>query len=207
MSGFCANDPYSPAIDGILGYAHRREQLSDEQFALDVAHYAKLPAVEGLPLAIEEFDDDWWYCCSLPIYTDQAVFNRHIHRRFNVVEAERQLPNLKKVESTKGPYKNSRLLLQQHITNKIEWHVMGDQKEIERLLSGITHVGKRVASGFGRVRRWEIEKGDTGKARFYRPLPVDFAAQHGITGNTMQWGIKPPAKNNQRVCVMPCTTT
>jgi CRISPR type IV-associated protein Csf3 len=208
MSGFVANDAYSPSICGILGYALRREQLSCEQFALDVAHYSNLLAVEDLPLAIEKFNEDWWYQCSFPIYNEQAVFNRYIHRRFNSQEAENYAPDIKKVEATKGPYKNARLLLQQHITNKIEWHVIGNQAEITRLLNNITHIGKRVAGGFGRVRRWDVSKnGNDHLAQFHRALPKAFADQYGIAGDLMQWGIVPPAKNNQRLCVMPCSTT
>lgn len=208
MSGFVANDAYSPAIDGILAYAMRREQLTPEQFALDVAHFGNLPPVEGLPLSVEQYDDDWWYQCSLPIYADQAVFNRYIHRRFNAQEAESLVPDLKKVESTKGPYKNARLLLQQHITNRVEWHVIGDAAEIARLTHAITHIGKRVGAGFGRVRKWQVSAdGNAHLARFHRPLPRAFADQYGVPGELMQWGIRPPAKNNQRLCVMPCTTT
>jgi CRISPR type IV-associated protein Csf3 len=207
MSGFCANDPYTPAIDGILGYALRKTQLDEEQFALDTARYYELPAVEGLPLAVEHYQDDWWYQCSLPIYKDQSVFNRHIHRRFNVVEAETIVPDAKVIQATKGPYKNGRFLLQQHIVDKVFWHVVGDAERIIALLNGhITHLGKRTAAGFGRIRRWDITAdGDEQAARFYRPLPVGFANAHEITGNTLQWGIRPPAKvtANQRLCVLP----
>jgi CRISPR type IV-associated protein Csf3 len=203
MNGFCANDPYSPAIDGIIGAAFRREQLGDEQFALDVAHFGRLQPVEGLPLQVEQFGEDWWYRCSLPIYQSRCVTNRFIHRRFNESEAERHAGDAKKVEVTKGPYKNARLLLKQQVTDRIEWHVVGDRAEIDRLLQSISHVGKRIGGGFGQVRRWEIGEGDAETARFFRPLPREFADRHGKTGDIMQWGIRPPAKNNQRVCVMP----
>lgn len=207
MSGFCANDPYSPSIDGIIAYAFRKASISDEQFAIDTAAYYSLPPVDGLPIQTEAFNGDWWYQSSFPVYKSQGIYSRYIHRRFNAFEAEALSPNTKKIDTTKGAFKNSRILLQQHITDRIEWHVIGSRLEIQDLLdSHITHIGKRVGAGFGKVRRWEISgDGDAQKARFFRALPYEFAQIHNISGDILQWGIRPPQKilGNQRKCVIP----
>lgn len=97
-------------------------------------------------------------------------------------------------------------MLNHHITSSVSWHVVGLHDEIQSLLdTHITHIGKRVSAGFGRVRRWEIESGDAEKARFFRPLQRSFANKYGINGCVIQWGIRPPAKINinQHICVMP----
>lgn len=40
------------------------------------------------------------------------------------------------------------------------WYAEGDADKIERLLRPVQFIGKRRASGFGRVARWDFEPGD-----------------------------------------------
>lgn len=206
-SGFVASDPWSPAIDGILAYWYMREQLGAEQFSINQGHDYQMEPVEGLPLKRVEHGDWWWYAASSPIYTAQAEVRRYLHRRFDQARAERYLPDgARKIQTQAGAYKNARMSAQHCVTDRVSWHVIGERAEIERLLSRCAHIGGRVGAGFGRVRGWDVtEDGDAELARAHRPLPVDYALAHGIEGDVMDWGLRPPGRLrcNTTLCVMP----
>lgn len=42
----------------------------------------------------------------------------------------------------------------------VTWYAEGDAARIQRLLEPVQFIGKRRASGFGRVARWELEQND-----------------------------------------------
>lgn len=207
MSGFATNDRWSPAIDGILAYAFMREKLGDEEFTLSQHRNDLQAPVEGLPLERVEWNGHWWYAASSPIYDERAENTVYYHRRFDAYHAERHMTPRKtgKIQTAAGSFKNARLMIVQHVTDRIEWHVVGDEAEIMRLLQSITHVGARVASGFGRVRRWSAEPGDADIARHQRPLPVGFLNSKTDGKVIIQRGLVPPFRNpkSQALCVMP----
>ena len=205
-NGFVSADRYSPAIDGILGYWIMRERLGPDQFSITQGHDYQMQSVDGLPLQRIDHGDWWWYACSAPIYSAAANVRKHIHRRFDQHHAERYLPDgARKVQTSAGAYKNARISLMHHITDRVTWHVVGDQPEIERLLDNCTAIGGKVAAGFGRVKSWEYAQGDDLIATLYRPLPVEYAQQNGVSGPRMRWGIRPPVRlaSNQADCIMP----
>jgi CRISPR type IV-associated protein Csf3 len=206
LNGFAHNDPWSPAIDGILAYWLMRERLGDEQFALETTNSDALRPVEGLPLGLERHGDWWWWQCSAPIYAAQAEFSRVFHRRFDAQLAERYMvPKKGRISTSAGPLKNFRLTARVTVCDLVQWHVIGDGAEIERLLKRCTAIGHKIGSGNGRVRNWTVEPGgDEAKARFNRPLPLEFAKSNGIDGNIMEWSIRPPGRiaENQTLCLI-----
>lgn len=210
VNGYVSADQWSPAIDGILGYWLMRERLGADEFSLTQGCDYQMQPVEGLPLQRIDYVDWWWYACSAPISSPMANIRKHIYRRFDQAKAERYLPpGVRKVQTSAGAYKNARISLMHHITDRVTWHVIGDQPEIERLLAHCTAIGGKVAAGFGRVKAWEYAEGDPDIATLFRPLPVDYAAEHGVDGPVMQWGIRPPSRlaANQAECVMPLAET
>lgn len=208
-NGFVSADPWSPALDGILAYQVMRSRLGDELFALSSHRVDLQQPVEGLPLTEESFGDFSWYQCSFPEYDSITEVTRHTHRRFDSRQAERFWNSGKKsgkVLVAAGPYKNSRLKLRHHITAQVCWFCVGNADEIERLLSGVTHIGSRRGAGFGRVRSWRVESSDCmNKARFNRALPVGYAERYEVRGAQMHYGLKPPVRHpdNKTLCVMP----
>lgn len=203
MSGFASNDRWSPAIDGIIAYAYMREVLGDE-FAISQHRNDLQAPCDALPLEKVHWQAHWWYAASSPIYDEAEQHTRYLHRRFDAYTAEMYTKKKGKVQVQAGPYKNTRLPLAQHITGKIDWHVVGDRAKIERLLATVTHVGARCGAGFGRIRCWVITEGDAELARQYRPLPVGFPG-HNPDAIIMQRGLVPPFRHpaTQTVCVMP----
>jgi CRISPR type IV-associated protein Csf3 len=205
-SGFASSDPWSPSIDGILAYHHLRERMHPDEFAVRSGRTDLMEPVDDLPLEIQRHGDWWWYACSVPMYRKYGEVRRYLHRRFDQREGEIYLqPGIRKIMTQAGPYKNARTAVQQRITDRVTWHVIGDRPEVERLLETCTHIGGRVGAGFGRVRRWSFDDGDADMARRLRPLPVEYAREHGIDGDEMYWGLRPPARlrANNTQCVMP----
>lgn len=204
-NGFTSSDPWSPSIDGILAYWVMRERLGDDFHS--PTNPMEMQPVEGLPLQRIEHGDWWWYAASSPIYRTHASARKYAHRRFDDAhEAQLDLRGKSgKVLTAAGPYKNARIPLLLRVTDRVEWHVIGDQAEIERLLRKCGNIGAKFGSGYGRVKRWEYSPGDGTISLHCRPLPVEYAESLGIVGEEMRWGLRPPARLpiNTTMCVMP----
>lgn len=204
-NGFSALDPWSPAIDGILAYWVQRERVGEAEFA--VAPDSEMSAVEGLPLGVERHGDDWWWQCSAPLYDCVTQVQRYYHRRFDADLAERHMtPQRARINVKAGPTKNTRNVANVRVCPEVVWHVIGDGEEIERLLSRCEAIGAKRGQGFGEVTQWTVETGgDESVARHRRPLPVEYAREHEVSGRVLEWSIRPPGRlrENQRVCVLP----
>src|SRR5690606_9722686 len=104
-----------------------------EEFALGMTGQRALVTSTNLPLATETDGEQWWWLCSSPIYTERQQYLRWYHRRFDAQLAERYSDG-RKVLVSAGPYKNYRNASTVHLAPQVEWHVIGDRTEIERLL-------------------------------------------------------------------------
>jgi len=208
-NGFVSRFPWSPSIDGILAWVERRAALGEEAFTAQQQDMSAQTPNENLPLEKIHDGELWWYACSNPIYETPFVSQRFVHKRFNMPEAE-VFTDIGKIETTKGPMKNYRILYEMRVTDHIDWHVMGDADAIRDLLRSVSAIGGKLGAGYGRVKSWTVtDDGDEHLALFHRPLPVDYARRVGASGPVMRWGIRPPARipANQAECVMPCAAS
>ncbi len=205
-AGFASNDPWSPALDGILAYWRLREVLGEEQFTARGAS-GQYVTCEDLPLDRDrDADGHWWWVCSSPRYVEHGTHDRYYHRRFDIDLATRFVAGegSRKLELSAGPLKNYRNRLRIHITGSVVWHCVGDAAEIERLLRRCRTIGAGLAQGVGRVMRWDVQPGgDERLARTARPLPVEHARALGLTGPELDWGLVPPGRVHRVRCVMP----
>lgn len=208
-AGFAASDPWSPALDGILAYWRMKELLPADEFAAAAAGTISPVECEDLPLTRIEFRGDWWWAASSPIVASDRKHLAHYHKRFDAERAADRVPAGRsgKVLVTAGPYKNYRNVDQIRLTPTVEWHCIGDPDEIRRLLRHCNHIGGGFARGRGRVMRWEIteDHADESLALRHRPVPVAYAARHGIDGARMEWGIRPSPRDpaHRMLCVVP----
>ena len=204
-NGFVSRFPWAPSIDGILAWSERRAALGVDVFTMQQQDMTTQTPNENLPLQRIEDNGLWWYACSNPIYAAPTTSQRFLHKRFNITEAE-TLTDAAKVETTKGPLKNYRMLHDLRVTAQVDWHCVGDADGIESLLRGISAIGGKLGAGFGRVKKWTVTRdGDESLALYHRPLPVEYAQAHGVEGLTLVWGIRPPQRlpENQMLCVIP----
>lgn len=75
-TGFSAQFDWSVSIDGILAYQFMLEKLGPDAFAETHALVEEQSPVEGLPLAVERWNGDWWYQCSRPVFTYFCVHTK-----------------------------------------------------------------------------------------------------------------------------------
>ena len=204
-NGFAASDPWSPALDGILGYWLMRERLGAEEFFVQCARPDLREPCAQLPLAATEHANHWWYHCSMPLYETQREFLHYFHRRFDARAAERYMvPPRGRTNTKAGPYKAFRLYQRVRVVSCVQWHVIGDAHEIRRLLRRCTNIGAKSSHGRGRVDRWDVDAGgDAHKAQHLRPLPVEYADSLGIDGYRIDWGIRPPVRDHVTDCIIP----
>ena len=208
VNGYAMRDPWSPALDGILAAVVMRERLGAEAYAIASASPRDWTPVEGLPLAVERDGGHWWYAASCPRAVDAAGRERrHFHRRFDDQHERHMVDGIRKVMTSAGPYKGTRLADTRVICRGLEWHVIGEQPELERLLQHVTQIGARRSIGYGEVSAWRVEAGDADIARLQRPLPAGYAARLGITGLVLPRGLVPPSRCNLVECVMPVVSS
>lgn len=207
VNGLVMGDPWSPSLDGILAYAVMRERLGPDEMRLQATRTSDLTPVEGVPLGVERCSGLWWYRCSSPRVAEDALRHvSHVHRRFDDHEERHLDPNTKRVMTSAGPYKSTRLAEVRVVTPYVSWQALGDSTEVRRLLATIPAVGRGLARGHGVVERWDVRDGaDEDAVRFDRPLPIEFARAHGVSGQEMVWGFVPPARapTCNTMCVLP----
>lgn len=208
-AGIARSDHWSPSLDGLLAYWLLREQLGEEEFALGMTGQRAPVIPDNLPLEMVTHGDHWWWACSSPLVKHHGEFLHFYHRRFDAMAAERFLATGKsgRVATSSGRFKAYRLVNRVIVTPWVRWHAIGDAVEIRRLLRLCSSIGAGSTRGQGMVSRWEItgEGADERLARFARPLPVEYAIEHGIGGPLLEWGIRPPGRlqENRCLCIMP----
>jgi CRISPR type IV-associated protein Csf3 len=207
--GFSANDPWSPAIDGILAYYHLRETMGVEAFNLSLS-LNEQTVVNDLPLEKVTYDDKWWWACSSPDYDLKQEIIRTFYKKFNIDTSLLIKDRVKNIELTKNKFKNYSLSFKEIITKEIHWQVVGDKEEIIRLLSMCYQVGAQRGKGMGVIESWSVTesedaKEDAKKAMFNRPIPLEAAEHHNISGLKAWRGYKPSVRvaENQGLCICP----
>jgi len=191
-------------LDGILLYQANREALGPELAALPGGQ--DVQGASTLPLAIvHPGRHNWYYACSWaqpqPWWVAEEI--RHWNKRFDtqysdMVDFEGRRG---KVIIEQGRYKAYHMPMFARATLQVEWYCVGDKVEIERLLSLVTHLGKKRSQGFGRVWRWDVEPWSEDwsiwrDGHLTRGVPDEDA---GKALNRIYYGIRPPyyRKENQ----------
>jgi len=166
------------AIDAVLAAA---VALRDQLPPISEQLLAGLPTLE-IPIEREPRGRFHLATFARPSFTQHE--RRYIHRRFPLAEAL-ALTKVKfdSINVTAGPNKSFRdpIIASFLADNTLEWWCLGDQREIEKLLSLVHYLGAMRKFGHGRVARWHVEACEPwdgfpvlrdGKP--LRPLPLDW---------------------------------
>lgn len=205
-----SNDPV--ALDAVLAWAMVVEQLQGRPF----------PRVEGpvwqpLPLALDQIIDGlplWQSTDFIPVGLSKGM--SHIHRRTadnpyamrGLQETLGQKRPRRYPNELAGPYMNFRVPERRNVADHWTATCVGNQAEVERLLSYVQFFGKAPKRGCGFMLDWEVEPLDE-PFSFYneageplRPIPVEWD-----TGVGVQQGWTPPywLKETWRVCLSSAT--
>lgn len=198
-------------LDGVLLYQAHRDKLG----ALEVTipgEYTNF-GVSTLPLeVVHPGRRTWYYRCSWAQWSHNVEGSDYWNKRFDSQFAD--LVDFDdrrgKVIVEKGRYKAYHMPVFYRAALWVEWYCVGDEAEIEHLLSTVTHVGKKASQGWGRVTRWEVESiaddwSVVRAGRLMRGIPIDDAQALNVEYARVYYGIRPSywKASNQMMLAMP----
>ncbi|MFW5720780.1 MAG: hypothetical protein ACOCWW_00175 [Bacteroidota bacterium] len=154
-------------LDAIIYSYCAREQLGEDWYWNKLEMSQKL---QNIKLPIQKVNG--LYMCSRAKYKPKKEFVEYWRKRFQDGDQFEKYCNLgkkSKLYVNMGVYKNYNMPINCILTDKIEWIIIGDKEEIEKILKNIYTVGKKRSQGYGMVKEWKIEET---KKRGERHFPV-----------------------------------
>ena len=179
--------PYVPAgsdqsvhLDGILSQAVLTAHPCAPQFN-GQACIVPLPieilwlSAQGLPL---------WAASDMLPDGDTNQAREYWHKRYPSHRAD--FGTKLSATTTAGRWKEYRVPLNAVRTDKLRAVAVGNKAEIERLLSFVSHLGKKGSAGYGRVAQWGVSDLPVENALDLilsaKAVPVDYAVESEISG-------------------------
>ena len=197
-----------PHLDSILSYLCLRDALGDLFYCMPTEETID---VSLLNLPLKRTNDV--YHSSVGIYANNVKLYRDtIYKRFTDKETHKLTHRQQKgrIKTNQGHFKDFMINLPIIITDTITFYCNGDKKELERLLSHLTSIGKKTSIGGGRIRNITITETNEDYSFFkdnciMRPIPatMDVPVFEGMI--FQQQPYKPPYwdKNNVCMCIVP----
>ena len=100
-----------------------------------------------------------WGWCASAVHADWGIHTRTEVRKKTAVDEMARWTEADDVDIAGFRFKSKDAKFPAKVARRLEWYVVGDPVEIERLLSEhITGVGKLCAQGHGRVLRWRVDE-------------------------------------------------
>lgn len=114
---------------------------------------------QPIEIPVEREPGGRFHLCSFAELVVEGHELRYVNRRAPVEQYQTLgEARIRRVRINAGPDKSYRIphdVLRLE-ADRIRWWCVGEAAEIERLLLGVTHLGKRRAVGLGRVLRWTV---------------------------------------------------
>ena len=195
-------------LDSILSYLCLRDALGDLFYCMPTEETID---VSLLNLPLKRTSDV--YHSSVGIYANNVKLYRDtIYKRFTDKETHKLTHRQQKgrIKTNQGHFKDFMINLPIIITDTITFYCNGDKKELERLLSHLTSIGKKTSIGSGRIRNITITETNEDYSFFkenhiMRPIPatMDIPVFKGMIFQKQPY--KPPYwdKNNVCMCMVP----
>lgn len=180
--------PYAPTVDGHLHLDSILTKAVVDSCPVPPA-WGDEPAVIPLPLKLLWVSPEGlplWACSDLYSAAGKNSTVEYWHKRFpeQAIIDWCAKPN---TDTGSGRYKEYRIPVRTEMPEDSVLYALciGNREELERLLSYITHVGKKPAQGKGRVLRWYVEsiQNDNPEVTILdrRPVPLDYFMACGMT--------------------------
>lgn len=199
-----------PTLDGLLYFA-----LACEHFGGPPPQKLHLSAAELLPLGGLPLvrDAAGWFRCSWLLWDEarHAEFTSSWKKRW-----ASQYDHLAdfgkaraKVDTQRGAYKSYDVPLACHALEKAWFYLETDNpaRVLELLRAWVPGIGKKVNTGHGLVREWQMEEVDGPASAVYeRPLPAGYGGELPGRPRRPAWaGWRPPywLPDNQGLCSIP----
>ena len=162
-------------LDSILSYLCLRDALGDLFYCMPTEETID---VSLLNLPLKRTSDV--YHSSVGIYANNVKLYRDtIYKRFTDKETHKLTHRQQKgrIKTNQGHFKDFMINLPIIITDTITFYCNGDKKELERLLSHLTSIGKKTSIGGGRIRNITITETNEDYSFFkdnciMRPIPA-----------------------------------
>jgi len=198
-------------LDSVIWYQAHRLALGPEVMTTPGGNSQKHKV--SIPLKIIHRPENWYFACSWAYPQPWWIVEGrdHWNKRFrsnlsHLVDFENRRG---KVVIEQGRYKAYHMPIFYKAALRIEWYCVGDKREIESLLSTVTHIGKKTAQGWGRVIRWAVEPWPEDysvwrEGRLMRGIPPEDAAGQGVFP-LANYGIRPSyyRRENQMTLAVP----
>ena len=158
-------------LDSILSFAaltnhpvesmHGPSGVSAVPLPLELAWVSQ----DGLPL---------WACTPLLPVGATLAAKEYWHKRYPTHRAE--FGQKLNAVTTAGRWKEYRTPVATQHVSSLHAMCIGNREEIERLLSVVTHIGKKGSMGYGRVARWSVIPAEhtLDDVLSLRPVPVSY---------------------------------
>ena len=149
--------------------------------------FPKGAAIVPIPLDLMWVKDGWplWAAGDLSPVCEADRGREYWHKRYPTQRGD--LDSKQNAKTTAGRWREYRQPVDTLSPCTMKSVCIGNKAEVERLLSYVSHIGKKPAAGYGRVV-WEVETIDIdldqalGMIERSRLLPFEYAAERGISG-------------------------
>lgn len=193
-------------FDAILYHAHFMKHYPDVVYGTAAPYKGKYKLDFGLPLR----QINGRYAASVGFYKQYGQNIEYWNKRADFLQFLDFHKENKKIDVSKGEYKNYRVPQVIRTIGDIEFYGYGTINKIKELLTYIPSVGKKPAEGWGMVKEWIVEPFDedwsfySPKYGMMKPMPVDeYEADRDYTVG--QCSLCPPSWKscNQKICYIP----
>jgi len=153
----------APILDSLLEWAMCVHVHGGNETRWKVDRRFPAPDIATIPIPLVRERIGGWSvaCCSSPILPAiYASTVEHITKRIAVEHSDLLAPEERRQVNTTGFWtKSYRLPLDVRRVEKVVWFARGNRKGLVDLLKQVHAIGQRPAKGYGRVLRWEVDKG------------------------------------------------
>lgn len=155
------SDAYLP-IDGILHYQANRDVNGVQEITLpgEDYHPKGTKQTHMWLKVVNGGTPQWHYAASFAQWEGAVAEGQdHWNKRFD--QSLAHLIDFQgrrgKVIVEQGAYKAYHMPVWYRHALEVTWYLVGDLGWVQRMLSTVTHLGKKTAQGWGAVLRWEVE--------------------------------------------------
>lgn len=190
----------APLLDALLEWA-MSVHVGETRGEWKVDRRRPAPGIAEIPIPILRVRLGGWpiACCSSPILpTADAETVEHVTKRIATEHADLLAPEERRVIDTTSTWtKSYRLPVQVRRVSRVVWFARGNRHGLMSLLKQIDAIGTRPKAGYGRVKKWDVERGAP-EAWWYadspaglvlmRPLPLCDELPRELVGYRRDYG-------------------
>jgi len=152
----------APHLDSLLVYVSSRIYGKDAEDGYKVDRSLPCPPTDHLPIAMPRLRVSGWNIarCTSPILSEvKSEGVEYVCKRIGVEHSGELADDERTVVTTTNSWtKSYRIPLRVRVVQQVVWLCVGDRRGMLKLLHNIPAIGKKIAHGFGRVAKWEIER-------------------------------------------------